>query len=37
MSYVEVTAGERMVDHCIARVYALLGRLCDIPDELKKN
>ena len=35
-SWVEVGAGERMVDHAIVRTYEMLGRLTDTPDDLKK-
>jgi len=35
-SWVEVGAGERMVDHAVARVYEMLGRLSDLPEDLKK-
>jgi len=31
-----VGAGERMVDHAIVKVYEMLGRLTDIPEDLKK-
>ena len=36
-SWVEVGAGERMVDHAVARVYEMLGRLSDVPEELKEK
>jgi len=32
---VEVGAGERMVDHAIVRTYEMLGRLSDMPEDLK--
>jgi len=35
-SWVEVGAGERMVDQAVARVYEMLGRLSDLPEDLKK-
>ncbi len=35
-TWVEVGAGERMVDHAIARVFEMLGRLSDMPEDLKK-
>jgi len=35
-TWVEVGAGERMVDHAIVKVYEMLGRLTDIPEDLKK-
>ncbi len=34
-TWVEPGAGERMVDHAIRRVYEMLGRLKDIPEELR--
>jgi hypothetical protein len=36
-TYVEVGAGERMVDHALVRVYEMLGRLTDLPEDLKKQ
>ena len=36
-SWVEVGAGERMVDHAVARVYEMLGRLSDLPEDLKNK
>jgi len=35
-TWVEPGAGERMVDHAIIKVYEMLGRLTDIPEDLKK-
>jgi len=35
-TWVEVGAGERIVDHALARVYEMLGRLSDLPEDLKK-
>jgi len=35
-TWVEVGAGERMVDHAVIRVYEMLGRLTDAPEDLKK-
>jgi neutral ceramidase len=35
-TYVEVGAGERMIDHALIRIYEMLGRLSDAPEELKK-
>jgi neutral ceramidase len=35
-TYVELGAGERMVDHALTRVYEMLGRLTDMPEDLKK-
>ena len=32
----EVGAGERMVNHALVRVYEMLGRLTDTPEDLKK-
>jgi hypothetical protein len=34
-TWVEPGAGERMVDNAVARVYEMLGRLSDLPDDLK--
>jgi len=36
-TWVEVSAGERMVDNAVARLDEMLGRLSDLPDDLKKN
>lgn len=36
-TWVEVGAGERMVDHALVRTYQMLGRLSDLPEELKKK
>jgi neutral ceramidase len=36
-SWVEVGAGERIVDHAVARVYEMLGRLSDLPEDLKNK
>jgi len=36
-TWVEPGAGERMVDNAVARVYELLGRLSDLPDDLKRD
>jgi len=33
---VEVGAGERMVNHALVRVYEMLGRLTDVPEDLGK-
>lgn len=35
-TWIEVGAGERMVDHALVRTYELLGRLIDTPEDLKK-
>lgn len=35
-TWMEVGAGERMVDHALVRVYEMLGRLTDMPEDLKK-
>ncbi len=35
-TWMEVGAGERMVNHALVRVYELLGRLNDMPEDLKK-
>src|SRR5262249_18682853 len=36
-TWVEPGSGERMVDHAVARVYEMLGRLSDLPDDLKRD
>jgi Neutral/alkaline non-lysosomal ceramidase, N-terminal len=36
-TWVEVGAGERMVDTAVASVYDMLGRMSDLPDDLKKD
>jgi len=36
-TWVEVGAGERMIDNAVARVYEMLGRLSDLPDDLKRD
>ncbi|HTQ58224.1 MAG TPA: neutral/alkaline non-lysosomal ceramidase N-terminal domain-containing protein [Bryobacteraceae bacterium] len=36
-TWVEPGSGERMVDNAVARVYEMLGRLSDLPDDLKKD
>lgn len=35
-TWVELGAGERMVNHAIIKVYEMLGRLTDTPEDLKK-
>ena len=35
-TWVQVGAGEDMVEHSLMRVYQMLGRLHDLPDDLKK-
>jgi neutral ceramidase len=35
-TWVEPGTGERMVDHAIIKVYEMLGRLTDTPEDLKK-
>ena len=35
-TWVEVGAGERIVNNAVTRVYELLGRLTDVPEDLKK-
>jgi hypothetical protein len=35
-TYVAVGAGERMVDHALVKIYEMLGRLVDEPEDLKK-
>ncbi len=36
-TWVEVGAGERMVNRALIRVYEMLGRLTDMPEDLKKK
>jgi neutral ceramidase len=36
-TWVEPGAGERMVDHALAKIYEMLGRLRNLPDELRKT
>ena len=36
-TWVEVGAGERMVDRAIVRTYEMLGRLSDMPEDLKNK
>jgi hypothetical protein len=36
-TWVEPGAGERMVDNAVVKVYEMLGRLSDLPDDLKGN
>ena len=35
-TWMEVGAGERMVNHALVRLYEMLGRLTDLPEDLKK-
>jgi hypothetical protein len=35
-TYIAVGAGERMLDQALIRVYEMLGRLVDVPEDLKK-
>jgi len=35
-TWVEVGAGERIVDNAVRRVYEMLGRLTEMPEDLKK-
>lgn len=35
-TWVQVGAGERMVDHALTAIYKMLGRLSDSPEDLKK-
>jgi neutral ceramidase len=35
-TYVEVGAGDRMLDRALVRLYEMLGRLVDLPEELRK-
>jgi len=34
-TYIELGAGERMVDHALGRIYEMLGRLSDMPEDLR--
>ena len=34
-TWVEPGAGERMVDHALVRIYEMLGKLKDLPEDLK--
>lgn len=36
-TWVEPGTGERMVDNAVARVYEMMGRLSDLPDDLKRD
>ncbi len=36
-TWAEVGAGERMVDHAIVKTYEMLGRLSDLPEDLRKR
>lgn len=36
-TWVEPGAGERIMDNAVVRVYKLLGRLTDLPDDLKRD
>jgi neutral ceramidase len=36
-TWVEPGAGERMVDNAVTKVYEMLGRLSDLPDDLKRD
>ena len=36
-TWVEPGAGERMVDNAVARLYEMLGKLSDLPDDLKRD
>jgi neutral ceramidase len=36
-TWVEVGAGERIVDRALVRVYEMLGKLTDVPDDLKRD
>jgi len=36
-TWVEPGAGERMVDNAVVKVYEMLGRLSDLPDDLKRD
>ena len=34
-TWMELGAGERMVDHAVVKTYEMLGRLSDLPEDLK--
>ena len=36
-TWIEVGAGERMVDHTVVKTYEMLGRLSDLPEDLKTH
>lgn len=36
-TWMEVGAGERMVNHALVRLYGMMGRLTGVPEDLKKN
>src|SRR5207245_4864387 len=36
-TWIEVSAGERMVDHAVVKTYEMLGRLSDLPEDLKTH
>jgi neutral/alkaline ceramidase-like enzyme len=36
-TWIEVGAGEKMVNHALVRLYELMGRLTDMPEDLKKK
>jgi len=36
-TWIEVGAGDRMVDHTVVKTYEMLGRLSDLPDDLKTH
>lgn len=36
-TWVEVGAGDRMVGHALVKVYEMLGRLSDLPEDLRKK
>ncbi len=35
-TWIEVGAGEQMVDHAVTKTYEMLGKLSDLPEDLKK-
>jgi len=35
ITWVEVGAGEKMVDHALVKIYEMLGRLTDVPQEVR--
>ena len=36
-TWTEPGAGERMVEHAVVKAYELLGKLSDVPEDLKKK
>jgi hypothetical protein len=36
-TWVEPGAGERIMDTAVVKIYEMLGRLTDLPDDLKRD